>query len=42
MSFSVAALRIDGGVTLDDPSCVRKTFPGFHQALAGLRAEWGI
>jgi 3-phosphoshikimate 1-carboxyvinyltransferase len=42
MSFSVAALRIEGGVALDDPGCVRKTFPGFHEALAELRAEWGI
>jgi len=42
MSFSIAALRIDGGVTLDDPACVRKTFPGFHEALADLRAEWGL
>ena len=47
MSFSIAALGlardgIPGGVTLDDPGCVRKTFPGFHEALAGLRAEWQL
>jgi len=42
MSFSVTGLRTEGGVTLDDPGCVKKTFPGFHQALAALRAEWGI
>ena len=42
MSFSIAGLRTEGGVTLDDPGCVKKTFPGFHQALAELRAGWGI
>jgi 3-phosphoshikimate 1-carboxyvinyltransferase len=42
MSFSIAGLRTVGGVTLDDPGCVKKTFPGFHQALADLRAEWGV
>lgn len=42
MSFSIAGLRTEGGVTLDDPGCVRKTFPGFHQALAALRTEWAI
>ncbi|SEK35477.1 3-phosphoshikimate 1-carboxyvinyltransferase [Streptacidiphilus jiangxiensis] len=41
MSFSVTGLRTPG-ITLDDPGCVRKTFPGFHQALAALRAEWGV
>lgn len=24
------------GITFDDPGCVRKTFPGFHEAFAGL------
>jgi len=42
MSFSIAGLRTEGGVTLDDPGCVKKTFPGFHQALADLRTGWGI
>ncbi|QMU79116.1 3-phosphoshikimate 1-carboxyvinyltransferase [Streptacidiphilus sp. PB12-B1b] len=42
MSFSIAGLRTEGGVTLDDPGCVRKTFPGFHRALAALRADWGV
>ncbi|MEV5897164.1 3-phosphoshikimate 1-carboxyvinyltransferase [Nonomuraea fuscirosea] len=41
MSFAVAGLRIPG-ITLDDPGCVKKTFPGFHEALAGLRAEWRL
>ncbi|MEY9877177.1 3-phosphoshikimate 1-carboxyvinyltransferase [Streptacidiphilus sp. MAP12-33] len=41
MSFSVTGLRTPG-ITLDDPACVRKTFPEFHSALAALRAEWGV
>ncbi|MFI7633385.1 3-phosphoshikimate 1-carboxyvinyltransferase [Nonomuraea sp. NPDC049400] len=39
MSFSVTGLRTPG-ITLDEPGCVKKTFPGFHQALADLRAGW--
>jgi 3-phosphoshikimate 1-carboxyvinyltransferase len=34
MSFAVTGLRIPGGVTFDDPGCVRKTFPDFHEAFA--------
>ena len=41
MAFSVTGLRTPG-ITLDDPGCVKKTFPGFHQALAALREEWGV
>jgi 3-phosphoshikimate 1-carboxyvinyltransferase len=41
MSFSITGLRTPG-LTLDDPGCVRKTFPGFHEALADLRQEWGL
>jgi 3-phosphoshikimate 1-carboxyvinyltransferase len=33
MAFSITGLRTPG-ITLDDPDCVKKTFPGFHQALA--------
>jgi 3-phosphoshikimate 1-carboxyvinyltransferase len=40
MAFSIAGLRTPG-ITLDDPGCVKKTFPGFHQALAELGAAWG-
>lgn len=40
MSFSIAGLRTQG-LTLDDPGCVRKTFPEFHEVLASLRTEWG-
>jgi 3-phosphoshikimate 1-carboxyvinyltransferase len=41
MSFSVTGLRT-AGVTLDAPGCVKKTFPGFHDALATLRTDWGL
>lgn len=37
MSFSVAALRVPG-ITLDDPACVKKTFPTFHDELATFHA----
>ncbi|MEU2061821.1 3-phosphoshikimate 1-carboxyvinyltransferase [Streptomyces sp. NPDC013455] len=37
MSFAVTALRTPG-LTYDDPGCVRKTFPGFHEAFAALPA----
>ncbi|MFE1442157.1 3-phosphoshikimate 1-carboxyvinyltransferase [Streptomyces sp. NPDC058739] len=35
MSFAVAGLRVPG-ISFDDPGCVRKTFPGFHEAFAEL------
>ncbi|MEU6867242.1 3-phosphoshikimate 1-carboxyvinyltransferase [Streptomyces sp. NPDC046876] len=35
MAFSVLGLRVPG-ITLDDPSCVGKTFPGFHAELGRL------
>ena len=41
MSFSITGLRVPG-LTLDDPGCVHKTFPAFHDVLAGLRREWGL
>jgi 3-phosphoshikimate 1-carboxyvinyltransferase len=41
MSFSVTGLRTPG-IVLDDPDCVKKTFPDFHQVLATLRQEWGL
>ena len=40
MSFAVAALRAPG-ISFDDPGCVRKTFPGFHEAFAELRSVLG-
>ncbi|RAJ40481.1 3-phosphoshikimate 1-carboxyvinyltransferase [Kitasatospora sp. SolWspMP-SS2h] len=38
MSFAVAGLRTPG-TTFDDPGCVRKTFPGFHEAFAAWAAR---
>lgn len=38
MSFSVTGLRTSG-LTLDDPGCVRKTFPEFHEVFGRLREE---
>ncbi|MCT9076506.1 3-phosphoshikimate 1-carboxyvinyltransferase [Streptomyces fulvoviolaceus] len=35
MSFAVTGLRVPG-IAFDDPGCVRKTFPGFHEAFAEL------
>ncbi|MFF3915145.1 3-phosphoshikimate 1-carboxyvinyltransferase [Streptomyces sp. NPDC001852] len=35
MSFAVTGLRTPG-LSYDDPGCVRKTFPGFHEAFARL------
>ncbi|MER6786535.1 3-phosphoshikimate 1-carboxyvinyltransferase [Streptomyces sp. NPDC000658] len=37
MSFAVTGLRVPG-ISFDDPGCVRKTFPGFHEAFARLGA----
>ncbi|GAA4113215.1 3-phosphoshikimate 1-carboxyvinyltransferase [Streptomyces hundungensis] len=36
MAFSVLGLAVPGTVTLDDPRCVAKTFPGFHAELRRL------
>ncbi|MFF3498278.1 3-phosphoshikimate 1-carboxyvinyltransferase [Streptomyces sp. NPDC003247] len=38
MSFAVTGLR-SPGISFDDPGCVRKTFPGFHEAFAQLRKD---
>ncbi|MDX2784088.1 3-phosphoshikimate 1-carboxyvinyltransferase, partial [Streptomyces caniscabiei] len=35
MSFAVTGLRTPG-ITFDDPGCVRKTFPAFHEAFEAL------
>ncbi|WP_324783990.1 3-phosphoshikimate 1-carboxyvinyltransferase [Streptomyces sp. H51] len=40
MSFAVTGLRTPG-ISFDDPGCVRKTFPGFHEAFAELRRDIG-
>jgi 3-phosphoshikimate 1-carboxyvinyltransferase len=42
MSFAVAGLRVPGGVTFDEPGCVKKTFPEFHDAFGELRRAWGL
>ncbi len=39
MSFSVTGLRVPH-ITLDDPGCVKKTFPEFHEVFGVLRAQW--
>jgi len=39
MAFSVLGLRVPG-LELDDPRCVIKTCPGFHDLLAALAADW--
>lgn len=36
MAFSLVGLRFDG-VTIENPSCVSKTFPNFFEVLDGLR-----
>ncbi|MFI2432338.1 3-phosphoshikimate 1-carboxyvinyltransferase [Streptomyces sp. NPDC018693] len=38
MSFAVTGLRTPG-ISFDDPGCVRKTFPDFHEAFARLRED---
>jgi 3-phosphoshikimate 1-carboxyvinyltransferase len=38
MSFALAGLKV-GGITILDPDCVGKTFPGYWDALRGLGVE---
>ncbi|MFE5921131.1 3-phosphoshikimate 1-carboxyvinyltransferase [Streptomyces sp. NPDC056468] len=38
MSFAVTGLRVPG-ISFDDPGCVRKTFPGFHEEFGALSAR---
>ena len=40
MSFSLIGLRFDG-VTIENPSCVSKTFPNFFDVLGQLRTQTG-
>ena len=35
MSFALAGLKI-GGITILDPGCVAKTYPGYWDALVSL------
>jgi 3-phosphoshikimate 1-carboxyvinyltransferase len=37
MAFAILGLRIPG-VTIKDPACVAKSFPGFFTVLEGLLA----
>ncbi|WP_456786064.1 3-phosphoshikimate 1-carboxyvinyltransferase [Cellulomonas sp. P5_C5] len=41
MAFSIAGLRTPG-ITLDDPACVKKTFPTFHETLADVVEELAL
>jgi 3-phosphoshikimate 1-carboxyvinyltransferase len=41
MSFSVTGLRTPG-LTLDDPECVKKTFPTFHEVFGEYRRTLGL
>jgi 3-phosphoshikimate 1-carboxyvinyltransferase len=41
MSFSVLGL-LTPGVRLDDPACVAKTFPDFHEQLGAIVASWQL
>ncbi|MFC9847855.1 3-phosphoshikimate 1-carboxyvinyltransferase [Streptomyces sp. NPDC060223] len=36
MAFSVLGLVVPGTISLDDPDCVAKTFPGFHAEMRRL------
>lgn len=40
MAFSLVGLRVPG-VSIADPGCVAKTFPGYWDALAALRGQLG-
>ncbi|MGW0615480.1 3-phosphoshikimate 1-carboxyvinyltransferase [Streptomyces sp. NPDC002788] len=39
MSFSVLGLAVPGAISLDDPACVGKTFPGFHDEMRRLFSD---
>jgi 3-phosphoshikimate 1-carboxyvinyltransferase len=41
MAFSIAGLRTPG-ITLDDPGCVKKTFPTFHDVLSDVVEEFAV
>ncbi|WP_405621684.1 3-phosphoshikimate 1-carboxyvinyltransferase [Streptomyces sp. NBC_00076] len=42
MAFSVLGLAVPGVITLDDPHCVAKTFPGFHNEMRRLFAHYEV
>jgi 3-phosphoshikimate 1-carboxyvinyltransferase len=39
MSFALAALKI-GGIAIQNPACVAKTYPGYWKALASLGVDY--
>ncbi len=41
MAFALLGLRVPG-IEIEDPGCVAKTFPGYWQALDGLRVPSAI
>jgi 3-phosphoshikimate 1-carboxyvinyltransferase len=41
MSMSITGLRAPD-LRLDDPGCVAKTFPGFHDEFGGLLRAWNL
>lgn len=38
MAVAVAGLRADGNVTIEDPQCIAKSYPGFFDDMKGLGA----
>lgn len=40
MSFSITSLLLSEALQLDDPACVRKTFPHFYDVLTDLVTRW--
>ncbi|WP_234362618.1 3-phosphoshikimate 1-carboxyvinyltransferase [Streptomyces formicae] len=42
MAFSVLGLVAPGTITLDDPACVAKTFPGFHNEMRRLFSRYEL
>ena len=41
MSFAILGAAA-GGVTIEDPACVSKTYPGFFGDLAAIHAAAGV
>ncbi|MET8947837.1 hypothetical protein ABZX30_30955 [Streptomyces sp. NPDC004542] len=42
MAFSVLGLAVPGTISLDDPACVAKTFPGFHAEMRRLFPQYEL
>jgi 3-phosphoshikimate 1-carboxyvinyltransferase len=41
MAFALVGLRVPG-VTIENPSCVSKTFPRYFEVLDGLRVQQSL